>query len=157
MNYSGFCLVQPTTRFFQEKKVHIWDLNLYNFDLRNLSHYPEGDIGAACFACRHFGHKDYTGCLEDYRGKGFDQLSMLLTIKNNPEDRRILIDLWDPSMMDKVVLMPCFMIYNFNVDTVNKNLIGSHIRSSDSFLGLPWNIGYAALMVHPLVILMELI
>ena len=140
-------------KVLQEKKVHIWDLNSTRefLDSRNLSHYPEGDIGATYgFACRHFGHKDYTSCLEDYRGKGFDQLEYVIDkIKNNPEDRRILIDLWDPSMMDKVALMPCFMIYNFNVDTVNKklNLLG-HIRSSDSFLGLPWNIGYAALMVH---------
>ena len=137
----------------QKNKVHIWDLNSTRefLDSRNLPDYPEGDIGATYgFACRHFGHKDYISCLEDYKGKGFDQLEYVIDkIKNNPEDRRILIDLWDPSMMDKVALMPCFMIYNFNVDTVNKklNLLG-YIRSSDSFLGLPWNIGYASLMVH---------
>lgn len=140
-------------KVLQNNKVHIWDLNSTRdfLDSRNLKEYPEGDIGATYgFACRHFGHKDYTSCLEDYKGKGFDQLEYVIDkIKNNPEDRRILIDLWDPSMMDKVALMPCFMIYNFNVDTVNKklNLLG-YIRSSDSFLGLPWNIGYASLMVH---------
>lgn len=137
----------------KKNNVHIWDLNSTRefLDSRNLQHYEEDDIGATYgFACRHFGHSDYTGCNTDYKGKGFDQLEYVINeLKNNPSSRRILINLWDGSMMDKVALMPCFFIYNFYVDTKNNklNLLG-HIRSSDSLLGLPWNIGYAALMVY---------
>lgn len=139
-------------KILQNKGVHIWDGNSSRefLDSRNLSHYPEGDIGATYgFACRHFGG-DYINCLEEYKGIGFDQLEYVIDkIKNNPTDRRILINLWDGSIMDKVALMPCFMIYNFYVDTVNKKLnLSGYIRSSDSFLGLPWNIGYASLMVY---------
>ena len=140
-------------KVLKEKGVHIWDLNSTRefLDSRGLEHYPEDDIGATYgYACRHFGHSDYKGCQYDYQGMGFDQLEYVINeLKTNPSNRRILINLWDGSMMDKVALMPCFMTYNFYVDTQNKklNLLG-YIRSSDSFLGLPWNIAYASLMVY---------
>ena len=140
-------------KVLKEKGVHIWDLNSTRdfLDSRGLEHYPEDDIGGTYgYACRHFGHSDYKGCQYDYQGKGFDQLEYVINeLKTNPSNRRILINLWDGSMMDKVALMPCFMTYNFYVDTQNKklNLLG-YIRSSDSFLGLPWNIAYASLMVY---------
>ena len=137
----------------KNNKVHIWDGNSTRefLDTRGLHHYVEDDIGATYgYACRHYGHKEYKGCQEDYKGLGFDQLEYVINeLKTNPSSRRILINLWDPSMMDQVALMPCFFIYNFYVDTENKKLnLSGYIRSSDSLLGLPWNIGYAALMVH---------
>ena len=136
----------------QKKKVQIWTGNSSRefLDSRNLHHYEEGDIGPTYgFAVRSYG-AEYNGCDKDYSDKGFDQLEYIIDLlKNDPSSRRILINLWDPTVIDKVALTPCMMTYNFYVDTVNKKLnLQIYIRSSDTFLGLPWNIAYSALLVY---------
>jgi len=136
----------------QEKKVKIWNGNSSRefLDSRNLHHYEEGDIGATYgFAVRSYG-AEYKGCSEDYSNQGFDQLEYVIDLlKNDPSSRRILINLWDPTVIDKVALTPCMMTYNFYVDTKNKKLnLQGYIRSSDTLLGLPWNIAYLALLVN---------
>ena len=46
----------------------------------------------------------------DYRGKGFDQLlDVLNKIKNNPDDRRIVLSAWNPSDLNLMALPPCHM------------------------------------------------
>ena len=113
-------------KVLQEKKVHIWDLNSTRefLDSRNLSHYPEGDIGATTVSLVVISViKIILVVWKIIEARDLTSWSMLLTkLRIIQRIGGILIDLWDPSMMDKVALMPCFMIYNFNVDTVNKKL-----------------------------------
>ena len=46
----------------------------------------------------------------DYTGKGFDQLLDIIDkIKNNPDDRRIILSAWNPSDLKKMALPPCHM------------------------------------------------
>jgi thymidylate synthase len=140
------------TNILKSKKVNIWNGNSSRdfLDSRNLYEYEEGDIGPTYgFAVRSYG-AIYEGCKKNYIGEGIDQLEYVIDlIKNEPDSRRILINLWDPNVINDVALTPCMMTYNFYVDTVNNKLnLQAYIRSSDTLLGLPWNCSYMALLVY---------
>ena len=134
----------------KDKGIHIWDGNSSRdfLDSRGLMHYEEGDIGPTYgFSFRHFG-ADYRGCHHNYINQGFDQVEYILNeIRHNPTSRRLLINLWNPAALNEVALPPCAMMYQFNVvgDELSCQL---YIRSSDTMLGLPWNIATGALMTH---------
>ena len=135
-----------------EKNIHVWDGNTTRefLDARGLSHYPEGDLGETYgFNYRHYG-ANYIDCKQDYTGQGFDQLAYVIDlIKNNPNSRRMLINLWNPSTLHKAALPACMMQYQFYVNTrENKLNLQVYIRSSDFFLANNWNACTAALLVH---------
>ena len=135
-----------------EKNIHIWDGNTTRefLDKRNLSHYPENDMGETYgFNFRHYG-ETYKTCKDDYTNKGFDQLSYVIDlIKHNPNSRRIIINLWNPATMHKAALPACLCFYQFYVDTKNKKLnLQIYIRSSDFFLANNWNTVTGALLVY---------
>jgi len=59
------------------------------------------------FQWRHFGAQ-YVDMHTDYTGQGIDQLiNVIETIKNRPEDRRIIICAWNPADLSKMALPPC--------------------------------------------------
>jgi len=137
-------------KILQEKRVHIWDGNSSRefLDKVGLNHLREGDIGAAYgFQFRHFG-AEYKDCDTDYTGQGFDQIEYVLDlIRNNPNSRRIVLNLWNPPFLQKAVLPPCHMVYQFRV--YNNTLSCSmYQRSGDIGLGVPFNIASAALMTY---------
>lgn len=83
-------------------------------------------------------------------------------LKNNPDSRRILFHGWnveylpDESMspqdnvqQGRMALPPCHLLYQFYVAN-NRLSAQLYIRSSDSFLGLPYNTASLALLVHML-------
>lgn len=84
------------------------------------------------------------------------------TLKNNPNSRRILFHGWNVEFLPdetvspqenvsngKMALPPCHLLYQFYV--ANGKLSGQlYIRSSDIFLGLPYNIASLSLLVHML-------
>ena len=84
------------------------------------------------------------------------------TLKNNPNSRRILFHGWNVEFLPdetvspqenvrkgKMALPPCHLLYQFYV--ANGRLSGQlYIRSSDIFLGLPYNIASLSLLVHML-------
>jgi len=54
----------------------------------------------------------------DYTGQGVDQLAECIEkIKNNPEDRRIIMSAWNPADLDLMALPPCHMFCQFYVST----------------------------------------
>ena len=135
-----------------EKNIHVWDGNTTRefLDNRGLSHYPEGDLGETYgFNFRHYG-AEYKTCDENYKGQGFDQLANVIDlIKNNPNSRRIIIDLWNSSTLHKAALPPCLCKYQFYINTNDKKLdLMIYIRSSDYFLANNWNAATGALFVH---------
>jgi dihydrofolate reductase/thymidylate synthase len=136
----------------QDKKIHIWDGNTTRefLDNRGLSHYPENDMGETYgFNFRHYG-TEYKTCKEDYTGSGFDQLKYAIDlIKNNPSSRRIIIDIWNGSTLNKAALPPCLCKYQFYVDSTRNTLdLMIYIRSSDFFLANNWNTCTGAFFVH---------
>lgn len=83
-------------------------------------------------------------------------------LKHNPDSRRILFHGWNVEYLPdegrspqdnvragKMALPPCHLVYQFYVaeGRLSSQLL---IRSSDSFLGLPYNIASLALLTHML-------
>jgi thymidylate synthase len=135
-----------------DKNVNIWNDNTSRefLDKRGLNHYIEGDMGETYgFNFRHFG-AEYLGCEHDYSGCGYDQLENAIhLIKNDPTSRRIIINLWNPSTLEKASLPSCLYCYQFNVDITNKRLdVLLIMRSSDFFLANNWNVCTGAFLVH---------
>ncbi len=66
-------------------------------------------------------------------------------IKNNPNDRRMVVSAWNPSVIDEIALPSCHAFFMFNVLDGKLNC---HLtqRSGDIALGIPFNVAcYAAL------------
>ena len=86
----------------------------------------------------------------DYTGEGIDQLAACIDkIKNNPEDRRIIMSAWNPADLDFMALPPCHMFCQFYVDTKSNELSCiMYQRSADMGLGVPFNIASYALLTH---------
>lgn len=136
----------------QDKNVHIWDGNTSRetLDKLGLTDYKEGDCGPIYgFNFRHYG-AEYKDCNEDYTGKGVDQIKYVIDLlKNNPNSRRILINLWNPTQLNEVCLPPCHVMYQFNV-TNNELSCMLTQRSSDFFLASNYNTMTAVFLVHML-------
>ncbi|KAH9696285.1 Bifunctional dihydrofolate reductase-thymidylate synthase [Citrus sinensis] len=140
-------------KVLQEKDIHIWDGNAsreyldrrvsgFNFSLKR----EEGDLGPVYgFQWRHFGAR-YTNMHADYSGQGFDQLlDVINKIKNNPNDRRIVLSAWNPFDLKLMALPPCHMFAQFYV--ANGELsCQMYQRSADMGLGVPFNIASYALL-----------
>ena len=78
-------------------------------------------------------------------------------IKNQPNSRRILINLWNPCQLNEVALPPCHVLYQFKVDQ-QKNTLSCILyqRSGDVALGVPFNIASASLLTHVIAFLSNL-
>ena len=149
----------------KEKKVNIWNGNSSRgyLDSIGLSNYTEGELGPVYgWQWRKFG-KQYIASKEqkvacdidnnfnfiekpDYINRGYDQLKFVLTelLKDN-NSRRAVLSAWNPCDLNKMALPPCHILYIFN--KTNEGLC-CHLtlRSSDLFLGLPFNIASCALL-----------
>lgn len=113
-----------------------------------------------------------TGCLGPVYGKqwtawptkdggSINQIDYVIeTLKKNPNSRRILFHGWNVEYLPdesispqenvkigKMALPPCHLLYQFYV-AENKLSCQLYIRSSDSFLGLPYNTASLALLTH---------
>jgi len=96
-------------------------------------------------------------------GGSINQIDYVIDcLKNNPDSRRILFHGWnveylpDESMSPqenvlegRMALPPCHLLYQFYVAD-GKLSSQLYIRSSDSFLGLPYNVASLALLTHML-------
>jgi thymidylate synthase len=77
-----------------------------------------------------------------------DQLhDVIEQIKLNPHSRRHLVSAWNPGELHKMALPPCHYSYQFYVEG-NKLSCIFNMRSTDVFLGLPFNIASYALLTH---------
>jgi dihydrofolate reductase/thymidylate synthase len=128
-------------KLLKDKKVNIWNANASKefLESRGLT-YKEDDLGPVYgFQWRHFG-ADYIDCNTDYSGKGKDQLKYIIDeINSNPNSRRLILNSWNASDIDKMALPPCHVMVQFNIDG---KFIDCQLyqRSGDMFLGVPFNI-----------------
>lgn len=82
-------------------------------------------------------------------GESIDQIkSVINTIKNNPDSRRIIVSAWNVGLLDQMALAPCHAFFQFYVSTSGKLSCQLYQRSCDSFLGVPFNIASYALLTH---------
>ena len=133
------------TRWLKENGVSIWDEWATE----------EGDLGPIYGA-------QWTAW--PTRGGGtINQIDYVVNcLKNNPDSRRILFHGWNVEYLPdesispqenvkagRMALPPCHLLYQFYV--ANGRLSAQlMIRSSDTFLGLPYNTASLALLVHML-------
>ena len=108
----------------------------------------------------------------DYTGQGFDQLlDVINKIKNNPNDRRIILSAWNPSDLKLMALPPCHMFAQVGIKVaylyflyhlclwlhfsffflqfyVSHGELSCQMyqRSADMGLGVPFNIASYALL-----------
>jgi len=134
----------------RDKGVHIWDANGSREYLDSIGsqHREPDDLGPVYgFQWRHFGAK-YVDMYQDYKDQGVDQLAEVIkTIRNNPDDRRIIMSAWNPADLKQMALPPCHMFVQFYV---NKGELSSQMyqRSCDMGLGVPFNIASYALLTR---------
>jgi len=125
--------------------------------LRNSIADSERDLGPIYgFQWRHFGgeyqwdinriEKDPT---DNFNPKkpGVDQVANAIDkLKNNPNDRRILVSAWNPVEFPRMALPPCHIMHQLIVRNKELSLIWTQ-RSCDMFLGIPFNIASYALLL----------
>ncbi|XP_046978713.1 thymidylate synthase [Vanessa cardui] len=138
------------SKVLANKGVHIWDANGSRAFLDNLgfTDREEGDLGPVYgFQWRHSG-AEYVDSKTDYKSQGIDQLQNVInTIKNNPNDRRMLMCAWNPSDLSKMALPPCHCLAQFYVANGKLSCL-LYQRSADMGLGVPFNIASYAFLTH---------
>lgn len=131
-----------------DKKIHIWDANSSRefLDQMGFVDREEGDLGPIYgFQWRHFG-APYKGMHADYTGQGVDQLKEVIeTIRNRPNDRRIIMCAWNPVDIPKMALPPCHCLVQFFVAKDELSCL-LYQRSADMGLGVPFNIASYSLL-----------
>lgn len=162
-------------KWLQDRNCHIWDewanpikveqtYNIRTSDkpelsdaektaIRNEIMDTQRDLGPVYgFQWRHFGgqYKWNPNDPEnnfDYKKPGIDQVKNAIDkLKNNPNDRRIIVSAWNPAAISEMALPPCHMMHQLIVRDGKLSLIWTQ-RSCDMFLGVPYNIASYALLL----------
>lgn len=145
---------QTDNKILNDQKVHIWDGNTSRdfLDKNNLPHFREGrEIGPMYGFNWRFWGAEYEKCETDYTGKGIDQLQNIIDCLKDPEkrsSRRMVISAWNTSVIEKGVLPPCHVLFQFNVIDGNKLSCCLYQRSVDTILGLCFNIASYSFLTH---------
>lgn len=83
----------------------------------------------------------------DYNGGHIDQIKEAIdTIQNNPDSRRIIVSAWNVADLPQMNLPPCHAFFQFYVAN-GKLSLQLYQRSTDIFLGVPFNIASYALLL----------
>jgi len=84
---------------------------------------------------------------KDQNGNEIDQLQWAIDqIKTNPNSKGIIVSAWNVADLEEMRLPPCHTMFQFDV-TKGKLSMQLYQRSSDVFLGLPFNIAQYALLL----------
>ena len=84
---------------------------------------------------------------------GFDQIKNIIeTLKNNPDDRRMLCVAFNPDVLGEVALPPCHVMFQFytkELENGRRELSCSFtMRSNDFCTGNPYNLGSYGLLAY---------
>ena len=81
-------------------------------------------------------------------GERIDQIQQVIdTLKRDPNSRRIIVSAWNVADIPKMALAPCHAMFQFYVADGKLSCMLIQ-RSSDMFLGVPFNIASYALLTH---------
>ena len=130
----------------QAKGVKIWDGNSSReyLDSNGFKHYEEGTLGPIYgWQWRSFG-KEYSNPGLEF---GFDQIKYIIEeLMKTGNSRRAVLSAWNPQQLSEMALPPCHILYTFYKDTEGLSCMMT-MRSSDLFLGLPFNIASTAFLL----------
>jgi thymidylate synthase len=120
-----------TVDYLHEHKIHYWDGFLRE---------GSNDLGRIYgVQWRHWRRPD---------GTEHDQLQWAMDeIKNNPHSKGIIVSAWNAGELNEMRLPPCHTMFQFDT-TGGKLRLELYQRSSDVFLGLPFNIAQYAMLLH---------
>lgn len=138
---------ETNTKLLYNKGIKIWEANTSRefLDFMGLN-YNEGDMGPMYgYQWRKF-NKPYN---IETDSNGIDQLKYIINeIKTNPTSRRIVMTNFNPVQVHLGVLYPCHsIVIQFYVENENMLSCSMYQRSSDLFLGEPFNIASTSLLL----------
>jgi thymidylate synthase len=134
----------------KQKNIHIWDGNSTREYLDSVGlDYPEGELGPVYgWQWRKFG-KEYGDAADAADAtEGIDQIKYVFEeLLKDTNSRRAVLTAWNPTDLQKMALPPCHILYIFHKSSKG---LSCHLtlRSSDLFLGLPFNIASTALLTQ---------
>ena len=113
-------------KYLTDNNVHIWD------EWAD----ADGNLGPV-----------YGAQWRNFNGQGIDQITDVIErIKNNPQDRRLIVSAWNPAQIDQMALPPCHAFFQFDVTPDGYLNCQLYQRSCDMFLGVPFNIASYSLL-----------
>lgn len=125
-------------KYLNDKGVHMWDPWAD----------PSGDVGPV------YG-KQWRNW-PNGTGDGIDQIAWIIAeIRSNPGSRRLIVSAWNVAELEAMSIPPCATLFQFNVTSGH---LSCHLflRSSDAFIGLPFNIAGFALLTAMVAYVCEL-
>lgn len=117
-------------KYLQDHNIHYWD----DFADKNLNLGPVYGVQWRRWP--------------DPKGGEIDQLQWAIEqIKTNPHSKAIVVSAWNAADLAAMRLPPCHTMFQFDV-TGGKLRMQLYQRSSDVFLGLPFNIAQYSMLLH---------
>ena len=117
-------------KYLQDNGVKIWDSWADS----------KGGLG-------HIYGKQWVGWDDYYTDGSINQIRNAVdVIKNNPDDRGIIVSSWNVAQLDEMALRPCHTLFQFYVANGRLSL-QLYQRSADIFLGVPFNIASYSLLL----------
>jgi thymidylate synthase len=141
--------------WLREKNNHIWDewcsgdaVPYGNDEPTKAKMMAERELGPVYgWQWRNFG-AGYIAHNVPPQDSGVDQLKLLIeTLKNDPNNRRMIVSAWNPVDLNRMALPPCHYAFQVTVIDGKLNLMWNQ-RSVDVALGLPFNIASYGCLLH---------
>ena len=141
--------------WLQGQSNHIWDewcspdaVPYGNDEQTKAKMLKERELGPIYgWQWRNFG-AEYKAFNVPPKGHGFDQLQQVIqTLKNDPDNRRMIVSAWNPLDLNRMALPPCHYAFQVTVIDGKLNLLWNQ-RSVDVALGLPFNIASYGCLLH---------
>ena len=135
-------------------------LKAYGYQMRNNTYrvYVK-DISEKSFIAMgktlngEIGNMNYNSRLDSFNREYVDLQQMDYVIHqliDNPYSRQTITNIWNPKEAHEMALPPCVFTAHWEVMADDKLYLSVHARSSDVFLGLPFNVSQYALL-HRLI------